>query len=267
MKAERRHELQTNTLAQFLADLPLYIRFHANKILLGVIVICLVILLLRYRSTQAQKQAAQTREALSEARLTIAQLAVADRFRGNDAERAEYRKRLAQQASSSIDLILATTQDPDDAAIRAEALVIRGDLNWSLANLPVLPGASTQPLLALPRTSEEYLQAAEDAYQQVLASYPSQQMARVTALLGLAAIEENRGNWEQASRYYQQVAADETIASSFRQIAQMRQSIIPQIRMPVYLGSYPATQPSTQATAPLPATAPGPATQPTTDAL
>jgi hypothetical protein len=45
MKAQRRHELKTNTLAQQLERLPFTLREHGGKILLAVIAVLLIIVL------------------------------------------------------------------------------------------------------------------------------------------------------------------------------------------------------------------------------
>jgi tetratricopeptide (TPR) repeat protein len=263
MKAERRHELQTNTLAQFLSDLPLYLRFHANKILIGVILICLIVILVRHRMGAAREQVQMTRGRLAQTQEALGRLEFLDRTNLSDAGRALERKKIASEASVAIEQVLADTKDPDDAAVRAAAWIARGDLNWELANMRPPAGAATQPQLALQHPPAVYLENAEDAYKNVLKNYASQKVAKVTALLGLAAIEENRGNWDQAKEYYNQVLADQSLAQAFRDVARQRLELIPRIRTPVYLGSFSSTQPSPPATM---AAATLPATQPATHA-
>lgn len=261
MKAERRHELQTNSLAQFISDLPLYLRFHANKVLFGIIIVCLVILLINYRSRTARAARENSRLSLLAAREGIEQLRFVDRIQPEDSARAMERKQLAAQVSTALDSVLAATSDPQDSTLRAQALIARGDLNWELANLPALQGATTQPSLAMPQTRSSYLDAAEDAYRQALRDYPQQNMAKVNALLGLAAIEENRGNWDKAIEHYNNITRDDAIAAVFKSVARQRLEMIPQIRNPVFMGIFSSTQPTTQA-ATAPSTQPAPATQP-----
>jgi hypothetical protein len=259
MKAERRHELQTNTLAQFLSELPIYLRIHANKILMGVIVICAVVLLVRYRMNVTAEARYRARTELSSARLGVEQFFRLESIPTMDpADKIKQRKTLQQQIQSAIDQALADTSDPEDSAVRAEAFVTQGDLYWTMANLTPIPGAATQPALAMPETPEQYLGRAEMGYQRVVNEYSNQQMAKVTALLGLAAIEENRRNWDEAIEYYNQVTADEKAANVFKGIARQRLSLIPQLRTPVYLGSFSSTQPVT-------APATGPTIEPTTE--
>jgi tetratricopeptide (TPR) repeat protein len=248
MKAERRHELQTNTLSQFITDLPYYVRFHANKILVGVIVICALILLYRYRTRAVEEGRAATKSSLTAARSGIDQLQMLDRIQTDDMARAQDRKKFATQVNAAVDEILQNTKDSEDASLRAEALVARGDLNWVLANLPPLASATTQPMLALPQSSSEYLENAAGAYQQVLKNYNSNMIAKASALLGLGAIEENRGNWDKATEDYNQLTSDPAMASAFKEVARQHLAMIPQLRVPVYLGSYSSTQPSSQPT-------------------
>jgi tetratricopeptide (TPR) repeat protein len=248
MKAERRHELQTNSLAKFIEDLPFYLRFHANKLLVGVIIVCAVILLMRYRNNAVLQAREATRDYLSSAHSGLEQLQTMQRLGGSGVPEAEDRKQLANQIETALDQVLQNTKDPDDSAIRADALVKRGDLNWTLANLPPLPGAATQPALLLPHSSNEYLENAAGAYQEVLKDYSSQMVPKATALLGLAAIEENRGNWDKASGYFNQLTTDASISDAFKTVAQQNLAMIPQLRNPVYLGSYSSTQPSSTPT-------------------
>ena len=265
MKAERRHELQTNTLAQFLSDLPLYIRFHANKILFGIIVICLIILLVRYRSNQAAIAHQATKDSLESAKIGIQQLKVVDRTQSTDAARAQERAKLAAQVKSAVENVLENTKDPDDAGTRAQALLVQGDLNWTLANLPPVAGAATQPALSSRQTPAEYLANAETAYLKVVKTYPDQGVAKANAWLSLAAIEENRGNWDKAIEYYEKTIADASIAKAFKEVAKSKLAAVPQIRTPVYLGSYSATQPTTAESVQVPfAPTTTPSTEPST---
>ena len=55
MKAQRRHELQTNTLAERLSNLPEFWNKHGTKVLLVLVAIALVIVLIRYRISSARQ--------------------------------------------------------------------------------------------------------------------------------------------------------------------------------------------------------------------
>jgi hypothetical protein len=267
MKAERRHELQQNTLAKVLDDLPLYLRFHANKILIAIIVICLIFLLIRHRINAAAEAKNLATESLSAARSGVSQLNQLDQMQPNEVSRLQERKKLIEQVQGAINDVLNNTSDPDDAAARAEAMILRGDLYWEVANLPPIPGATTLPGYAEMPTTMQALSDAESSYRQVLQAYPNRPVAKVSSLFGLAAIEENRGNWDKATEYYNQVNNDTGIAQIYKNFAQSRVALIPQIRNPTHLGAFSSTQPATApATAEATETATNsPATAPTTN--
>ncbi len=57
MKAERRHELQQNSLARFIDNFPVMVRLYADRILLVIVLILLVIVLIRWRMNAAVERA------------------------------------------------------------------------------------------------------------------------------------------------------------------------------------------------------------------
>jgi tetratricopeptide (TPR) repeat protein len=265
MKAERRHELQTNSLARFLENLPLYFRFHFGKVLLGLLVFVLLIVLIRQRMTTGNVARQQTANALGDVRRLLNELQVVDLTRATPDQRAEDRKRFASQIDGAIDEIIANTDEgPDDAAMRAEALVARGDLNWIMANLPEVPGAATQPALGMPKAPEQYLADAAEAYEQVLRQYPDRPMSALTAEFGLASVAENQGKWDVARAHYETILRKPDAALAFREWAMARLNLLPSLQEPVFTGSFgtpPTTLPDAAA-APASATQPGSSTQP-----
>jgi hypothetical protein len=241
MKAERRHELQTNSLARFLENLPLYLRFHLTKIIFGLVIIVLLILLVRYRTQSAivARQEAQT--ALGDVRRLLGELQVVDLTRPTPDARATERRRIASQAEGAIDAILQQTPaTPEDSGLRAEAMVARGDLNWVMSNLPPLPGATTQPVLQMPMSPEEYLAAAESVYQQVLTEHPDRQMSALTARFGLASVAENRNNWDLARQQYETIRSNPDAPRVFREWANIRLQMLPMLQEPIFTGTLPA---------------------------
>jgi hypothetical protein len=141
-------------------------------------------------------------------------------------------------------------------------------LNWILANLPDLPGAATQPALKIARDPAELLKAAEDAYQTVLTKYADQQHAAVAAHFGLAAIAENRGNWDVAKKEYEIIASMKNVPQAYLEQARIRLQKLPELEQPVMIAA-PATMPnwaalqaaaSTMPSSPLPPTIAAPTT-------
>ena len=266
MKAERRHELQTNSLARFLENLPLYFRFHFGKVLLGLLIFILLIVLIRQRMTTGTVARQQTATALGDVRRLLNELQVVDLTRLSPELRAEDRKRFATQIDGAIDEIIAGTDDgPEDAATRAEALVARGDLNWIMANLPEVPGAATQPVLDMPKPPDQYLADAADAYEQVLRQYPDRAMSALTATFGLASIAENQGKWDVARTHYETILKKPDAPQVFREWTMGRMNLLPSLKEPVFTGNFgtpPPTPPPTTTMPGDPTATPASATQP-----
>lgn len=276
MKAERRHELQTNTLAHTLENLPLLLRVHANKILLVLVFIALLVFLIRYRTAAAREQATMVRQSLATVRSALGELERLEMTRAPE-QVAASRRQMLIDINGTIDSILQDAGD-DEPAIRAEALLARGDLYWHLANAAPLPGAATQESLRLPQPPEELLKRAEESYRRVAEVYPNQVPSRVAAQFGLAAVAENRRDWDAAQKLYQQIVDASDVPDLYKNPARERLSSLAQVREPVLIGplnvdvdtvppllAAPTTGASTRATTG-PATTPaaGPTTTPAT---
>lgn len=267
MKAERRHELKTNTLAYQLERLPFTLREHGAKILMVVVGALLVFFLVKHRMDSAHAERTVSAETLSSARTLLHELQDAQSWRMPPAN-------IAATVRDSLDTLTGLTDHPQ---VAAEALAARGDLNWTLANMSGLNASTTQPLLPVDETRADLIQNAAIAYEEVLSKYPKETLSVVTARIGLAAIAEDKGDWDAATEHYQWIQSNESVPQSFRDLAKLRldglvvpgQGALPslaQLRQPIYLAT-PATQPATLPVesalpmTPPPATAPA-STQP-----
>jgi hypothetical protein len=74
MESERRHELETNSLAIWLYRLPDLLRKHANKLLLGAVLLALLVFAIQYRNRSVAQRQMQVREGLSTAWSGVRQL-------------------------------------------------------------------------------------------------------------------------------------------------------------------------------------------------
>jgi len=234
MKSQRRHELKTNALARKMEELPDLWRQYANKILLGLIVIMLVIFLLRYRAQQAEEARIN-----ASTNLTVAERAIQDLWYqpltlvGDQSAMAKNRDELAQEAENALDAAMRTADDPQ---LRADIYVARGNLNWQLANFPALPAAATQPSMQLPKSSSDYLAAAASAYSEVLNDPLSRNHTALTAArLGLAAVAENKADWDSAERYYNQVIGDSLTDATMKKYGENRLKMLNDLKKPVLL--------------------------------
>jgi hypothetical protein len=247
MKAERRHQLQDNELAKQLETLPEKLQRHASKIVLAITFVLLCVFIYRYRVNAANARLSALANATATAHLGSRQLRALD-AQGLPAEQlALYRQQITSEVNTAIDTILREAEGDEGAALRADALVAKGDLNWTLANLMVLPGAATRPALQ-PKPPEEYLKAAEAAYRDVINAYSSQPLAWVSAEFGIAVIAENRGDWDTARNAYSAIINSKTAAVGFQEQAQLKLGMLKEIQGPVLLSAYSSTQPTSQPT-------------------
>ena len=244
MKAERRHELQTNELAKVITGAPSTYARYGGRVLLVVVVAALVFVLVRYRITSSRESARLARENLTAARTVISNLHFADLLNAPPNEAASLRRRWTAEATTALEEAARLSEEPQ---VLAEVLLARGDLNWALSTLTEIPGAATQPSLRMETSKEQLLQGAEDSYTAVLNEYPEEAAAVVGARFGLAAVAENGGNWDEARKHYQAVADNERLAQAYRGQAKLRLDRAPDWSQPVLLVE-PTSQPSTDRT-------------------
>jgi tetratricopeptide (TPR) repeat protein len=259
MKAERRHELQDNTLARKLQNLPVALQFYADKILLGIVIILAIIVLVRWRINAGRERARAAADALASARTSILALSRIPPI-GPAQQLADYRNQLRNDAETALRTISADAA-ADDTRLRSEALLAKADLLWTLANLPDIPGAATQPVLRLTESRDDLLKQAEETYQQILKNYPAQPRMKASALFGLAAIAEDRRNFDLAAEQYNQVKQSDA-EEMYKQLADARLRILPDLRQPLVFGSL-TTRPA-ELSPPAPTTSTQPATAPST---
>lgn len=220
MKAERRHELQENSLIRSVRNFPEFWRDYGSKILLGLILVLLAILLIRMWINKKEDSRRQMSEDLTAARASLEELRstneVAPPQRPGmppDPEAmqnmkpeqvADHRKRVWSRVESAANNVL---QNSSDAAQLAEAKLLRADLNYHfglLAELGVGNGANKERGIDSP--PKEYFDRAAQNYQEVIAQAANVRPPQVAAArLGLAAVYENRRQFGEARALYETV--------------------------------------------------------------
>jgi tetratricopeptide (TPR) repeat protein len=288
MDSQRRHELEQNSLYQALAKLPTFAVEYGAYILLGVAVVVALYYFFHTRRTAAQQELEA--EAVGVYSM-VETVDAAEQFRrlAGFVTPEEMAQRQADFASDfeAFSLLPSTSERP---GVKARALRLRGDFNWTLASYPeprsvASTSPSTQPstqsstqpstrgaddLLFPPTTrqsspAEAYLREAEAAYREVLDTYPEQTADNMAALFGLAAIAEQRGQFAEAAKYYDRLVEREDAPEGSKSLARQRKGLLqtlalnPRLAKSIPPATRPATVPSTQ-----PATGPatGPATRP-----
>jgi hypothetical protein len=243
MKAERRHQLQTNSLDHVLQIAPHFFRRYGSQILLGVAIVVLLVVLVRRRAENAHEAAERQAEALTTARSYVDQVqtAMLTVNPGKPENLVEVVKNVREMADKHLE-IAAESEDPK---ILAEVRIARGDLNWQLAGLPEIPGAATRPSLKLDKTDAEYLESASKAYQEVLNDGASPTTARVTARLSLATIAEDQKKWDDARKQYQAVIDDSATGEPFKAQARERLKALDDLKVEPFVGKTPPPAPPT----------------------
>ncbi len=249
MKAERRHELQANTLAATLTNAPEFLRQHGAKVLLVIIVALLIAIFIHQRTRRTQEQLDFGWTAITAARMSMDRIA-------NPAQMAAARKQLIDSATQSLASVVAS----DNPQIAAQAYLLRGDLNWTIANLPDIPEAATQPSLKIEGAPREYLTSAKTAYTKVIRAYPEETQTVTSARFGLAAIAENEHDFAAAQKIYTEIKADPNTLPAYKTLADLRLTALDIIKNPVYV--VPTTRPAVAATTIPAATVEKPATAP-----
>jgi hypothetical protein len=259
MKSERRHELEHNSLALWLRwRAPELLEKYGTKVLLGVVIVALAVVLIRYRINAPKMAAANASDYLSLAREFVTGLENLQRTPGEIKDQAT---RLIQQAMD----------ESDDPVIQSRAHLTLGDYYWALATYPSLPEAATRPAFRPELPRNELLTKAQEAYTKALAVPDEQNYLKARALISLAVVAEARavdseGNvmpqaaeqWKIAREQYEKVLALPNAPQSLKDEARWHIDELTRVQQPVFLVA--ATQPTTTQSA----TQPGATTLPST---
>ena len=248
MKSERKHELQTNSLAASIAKLPGFWERYGTKLLIAVILVALIGVFIYNQSVSRREAHANAQQSLVTIQEAISSLqGLSPWATAQDPDgRFNNFKTATAEISTQLDGIVAT----DDPAILSQALLLRGDFNWAVATYPELPAATTRPALALPADRSVSLADAEESYSNALSQYGDNPMVRVRANFGLAAIAEEKRDWATAAKHYQQIIDDKTAADAIRTLATENLDSLAKIQRPLFIAA------STQPAATQPATVP-----------
>jgi type II secretory pathway pseudopilin PulG len=275
MKAERRHELQENSLVRGVRNFPELWRDYGSKVLLAVILALLAAVLVKTWLGNREQTRQATAEQLTAARVALEQyrrgeagaavLAEADpgslsllqmfgRSTGGSSlpvsllapeSAAKVRKDVWSKVEQAAADVLKNSTDP---ARQAEATLLRADANlhWAaLATFAESPDAATRPALGVGGKPDEYLGRAADGYEQLVkqsGNVPARLVA--AARMGLAAVHENRSNFAGAREQYELVrkdGPDPTIQS----LAEARLQLLTRLPTNPLIGAVKSAEPTT----------------------
>jgi hypothetical protein len=221
MKAERRHQLQENSLIRTVRNFPEFWRAYGSKILLGIILILLAIMLIRlWINKRAETRKAMAEELYSaraslESLRSVREVTIPDQRMAQfdpDAMQpsmkpeavAEQRRRTWSKVELAVSNVL---QNSSEAAQLADAKLLRADANYHfglLASLGQSSGANKTRGIDSP--PEEYFERAGKDYSEVIGQAANIQPSQVAAArLGMAAVHECRNQPAEARAFYELV--------------------------------------------------------------
>ena len=230
MKAEHRHELKTNELAEWLLNLPLWAKQNLRTIIYVAVVIVLVAGTYFYHRYQKTVVAGREQAALT---ILLSQL---------EPQKARVAQTQAQGVDSSytllqvaeeLDTIANNTKQDDVAAMSLikEGEILRTELHFRLGT--VTPDDVTNQIT---RAKDKYTKAI-DIY---LKRSPNRSLEAL-AKLGLGLCEEELGNLDQARKIYNEVAADAAFeATTPAAAAKQRLALMDSFNKPIALKPAPA---------------------------
>jgi hypothetical protein len=251
MKAQRRRELKVNSLIWTLQGLPETIKKYQSQVSLGLVLIALAVVLIQYRIRTGQERLEAARTSLGNAADDLQRLRTMAFDPEGDAQTfMRLREGYYSDGLQQVDTVLQKTPD-SEVAMKAQALLDKGDLNFEMANFPELNGAATQPALRPAEPRDTLLGNAFDAYSQALHDYASQRPIVTAAHFGLAAVAEDRAaggdpsQWDAARAQYQAVI-DGDAEQPFKVLAKQRLELLPQLQLPATVDLSATTQASSR---------------------
>lgn len=241
MKAERRHELQENSLIRGVRTFPEFWRQYGSKIALGAILVLLTFALVRMWLSNRESAKRGVAEQLTSAR------AILESFRRGESDPTPEGQ---SKVWSDVDLAIAEVlKNSSEPAQLAQATLLRGDLNLHWALLAAMgdpPEIAKQPTLAIAGKLNAYLDEAAKSYNDVVnqkASLPAQPV--FAAKIGLAAVAENRRNFAEARSLYEAIQK-ESDDPFVKEIAKAQLDKLVMLESNPYIGPpQAATKPST----------------------
>lgn len=255
MKAERRHELKQNALAKVLTNAPDFYRDHAGKIIMAVVLLLALIgaVIFYIRGQRAALERAKQDLAAAQQNLETLQRCEANPYREDDPRiLSDLRNDHYKNGLAAADAVLALASS--SKTMRAQAYIVKGDLNWWMEHLSPLSGAATQPSLRPDKTPRQLLNDAETAYNTVLSQFADQDYQVAFARLGLAAVYEERAAigdanasdlLNQAKDQLAAIVNDKKYPMTLSLLAQERLKELPDLRFPPLLNITPPPEPTT----------------------
>jgi tetratricopeptide (TPR) repeat protein len=202
MKSEERHELKTNELADWIANFPQWARENTGTIAYVIIVLIIVgvVAYLKWYRPSYSISAQQLEATQLVGQLEIAKLRlIASQNSGFQSPE------IIRSTADRLDAIASQLKDPENAAFalikRGEAL--RSELHYAGADFAKDPNAIAFQI-----------DKAKSCYEDALQKAGSDPQLAAAAQFGLGLCQEELGNWDEAKKIYDEIAASEKYAGT-----------------------------------------------------
>ena len=216
--------MQETSLGRGLVRAWEWIGDHSTWVVFGLIAVAALVYAYRLRQQSDFEIQRQSRQALTAMNDLVGR---ADRLRllAGSSTRDQVADQVAT-LDNDLTSMMTLTRDADDS-VAAHALRLQGDYYWLLATMPQ-PGAATRPSGEFPELpdNETRLSSSEAAFTRVLSDHPNATSDVRAALFGLAAIAEERGDFEAAGSRYDELLAMDNLPPIQEQQARFRKELL-----------------------------------------
>jgi tetratricopeptide (TPR) repeat protein len=215
MKSQEREELQQNDLATWMYRVPVFLKNYGSYLLLGV---ALLVLAWTLWNRHQDSKALETQQAWASL---------------NDAMKPTY--------TNPPSRLHAIIDQSESNPLKAFAYAKIGKFYLDFLNM----GAPEAGLQGVKVSADEAARESEDAFKKVVNDYADQTLALAEARLGLAALYEDRGQWDDARNQYNAIIdkASPLAGSAFADVAQQRLDHLDDWSKPALLLAGPASLP------------------------
>ncbi len=218
--------LDDTALGRGVQRLPEYFKDYGNWLVVALLVLAALLWWNRLRGDTADQNRVAARVQLAEMERAVQLVRSLARV-APDMTADQVSEQVAELdgVMAQAGTIVQDAAEADGLLARAERL--RGDYHWYVATLPT-PRPSTRPadeVAPLP-VAEDRLAEAEKAYRQTVEAFPEQGRNAYIAQFGLAAVAEERGNFEAARAAYDALLADDTLPPMPRSYAKLRKDFL-----------------------------------------
>ena len=241
MKAEERHRLKKNELAEKFEELPEYLRQHGQKWLIALLVLILGLAGGFWWRNSKRSAVTQRSDRLQSLVMQAWQLRADAAQRSQSGEQnsgADQNQFVLGSNSLVASLAGLAEQSPGSGvactALLEEAKLLRSQLYFSDRQMN-------------PGEKELLCNRVQKIYQTILQEFATDKLATGTAKLGLALLAEDRGQWNHAKEIYQEIAdaAEGRWAGTIFPIhAKDRLALLDEISVPITFSTEPLEFPT-----------------------